>query len=360
MKTILVVEDNNEIREDICDIFKMEEFHVLEASNGQEGYIKALDHLPDIIISDILMPKLDGFKMYEELKKNALTDCIPIIFLSALCTDKDIRKGINIGADDYLKKPVSPEDLISATNIKLEKYAKNDEKYESFKIDLTNTLHHELNTPLNGIIGFSDYLKERLFEISKEDMKEIVDSLYKSGIRLHKLVEKFLNYSELKMTLIHKSGADQLKKSSLIDTSDIINQVISEIIPLDRSDDLVLSLDAIQLKISKKYFKILLEEMIENAIKFSKKGEKIKITSIINDDQYLLQVINEGKGLKASQIEKIQDFMQFDKKHTVQNGTGIGLSIIQSIADIFTGNLEFNSKQGLFFEVSVSFDKGYK
>ena len=172
MKTILVVEDNKEIRDEICDIFKMENYNVLEASDGLEGYTTALSEMPDIIISDILMPVLDGYKMYEELKNNSLTDKIPIIFLSALASNNDIRKGMNIGADDYLTKPIIPDDLILATTNKLEKYAKFDEKVEELKMDISNALHHELRTPLNGLIGFSDYLKERVNEIGKVCQEE--------------------------------------------------------------------------------------------------------------------------------------------------------------------------------------------
>ena len=359
MKTILVVEDNKDIRDEICGMFKMVDFNILEASNGLEGYMTAIDKIPDIIISDIRMPVFDGYKMYEELKKNILTDSIPIIFLSALTTDQDIRKGMNIGVDDYLKKPVSPDDLIKAINTKLEKYAKNDEKYENLKIDLTNILHHELNTPLNGIIGFSDFLKERLFDMSKEDMKEIIDNLYNSGIRLHKLVNKYLNYADIKMVLSDQNELKQLRKVQFLNTYDVIYDVISNKVPLERQEDLILDIDFVKIKIKKNYFELMIEEIIENAVKFSNTGDKISVISKANNERYLLNVKNEGKGMKQEQIKSIQDFKQFKKKLHAQQGSGIGLSIVKMITQMYGGNFEVKSITEKTLSVLISFKSGF-
>ena len=360
MKTILVVEDNNEIREEICDIFKMESYNVIEANTGLDGFMKATTELPDLIISDLMMPVLDGFKMYKELKKNNLTDSIPVVFLSALSSDDDIRKGMNFGADDYLTKPINPDDLINATSSKLEKYSKINDKVEDVKISLTNILHHELNTPLNGIIGFSDYLKDRVYEIPQENIKQIVENIYDSGIRLHELVQKYLCYSELKIKSAKTSEVKILRKCNYIETSTIINDVLLSEMCKERESDFDVSINATELKIAPKLFKTMIKELIDNAIKFSKPGNQILVKTSVNNEKYSIKIKNQGPGMTLEQINSINDFCQFDKRKYAQNGSGIGLSIVKLIMNIYGGNLEISSIPKMSFLITLTFNNSFK
>ena len=121
MKNILVIEDKSAIREEVCDILRMEGFDVFEAENGKVGLEIAKKEIPNLIISDILMPELNGFELYEELCKDELTKNIPIIFLSAKANKEAIIKGLRMGAEDYIIKPVSPDVLLCAVNNKINK-----------------------------------------------------------------------------------------------------------------------------------------------------------------------------------------------------------------------------------------------
>ena len=121
MFRILIVEDTLTIREEIHDILVMEGYIVFEAENGGIGFEIALKERPDLIISDILMPKLNGFEMYKKLQNNKTTKLIPLIFLSAKAEKSDIRAGMNLGAEDYLTKPIDVEDLLNTVKVKIEK-----------------------------------------------------------------------------------------------------------------------------------------------------------------------------------------------------------------------------------------------
>jgi len=360
MKKILVVEDNHEIREEICDIFKMENYNVIEAETGLDGFMKATNELPDLIISDIMMPVLDGFRMVKELKKNNFTNCIPVVFLSALSSDEDIRIGMNLGADDYLTKPINPNDLINATSSKLDKYSKVDEKFEDVKTSLTNILYHELNTPLNGIIGFSDYLKTNVYEIRKENIKQIVENIYKSGIRLHQLVQKYLCYSELKIKSANISEVKNMRKCQFIETSTIINEIIHSDMCKERESDFDISINDVELKIDRELFKKMIKELIENAIKFSEPGNQISVKTSVNNEKYSIKIKNKGAGMTLKQINSINDFCQFDKKKYAQNGSGIGLSIVKLIMKIYGGNLEISSVPKMFFLVTLTFNNSFR
>lgn len=121
MTKILVVEDSKSIREEICEILQFENFEVVWAKNGAQGLKKAKKELPNLIISDISMPKLNGYKFLEELKKSSTTESIPFIFLSGKIELLDLRKGMNMGADDYLVKPINTDELIKVVKSKLKK-----------------------------------------------------------------------------------------------------------------------------------------------------------------------------------------------------------------------------------------------
>jgi PAS domain S-box-containing protein len=121
MYKLLIVEDTLVKREEILDILKLEGYKVFTAENGKIGYEMALKHFPDLIISYILMPELDGFEMFEKLQKNKKTINIPLIFISAKGEKQEIRSSINAGGEDYLVKPINTEELITVISNKLKK-----------------------------------------------------------------------------------------------------------------------------------------------------------------------------------------------------------------------------------------------
>ena len=135
MKKILVIEDNEEVRENIAEILELSEFEVIQARDGKEGVTMALSGFPDLIICDIMMPELDGYGVLHLLSKHKETYGIPFIFLTAKSEKADFRKGMELGADDYITKPFDGTELLNAVEIRLK-------KTESLKAHLTNNGNH--------------------------------------------------------------------------------------------------------------------------------------------------------------------------------------------------------------------------
>lgn len=121
MKKILVIEDTLEVRENICEILELDGYQVYGAVNGKEGVEKAVRHLPDLILCDVMMPELDGFGVLKILNKNKLTHHIPFIFITAKAERSDFRKGMGLGADDYITKPFDDTELLEAIEMRLKK-----------------------------------------------------------------------------------------------------------------------------------------------------------------------------------------------------------------------------------------------
>jgi CRP-like cAMP-binding protein/CheY-like chemotaxis protein len=120
-KKILIIEDNNDIRENVIEILELAGYNVFEASNGRTGVELAVKNIPDVILCDIMMPELDGYGVLYMLNKNPVTAAIPFIFLTAKAERVDLRKGMEMGADDYLTKPFDDMELLSAIESRLKK-----------------------------------------------------------------------------------------------------------------------------------------------------------------------------------------------------------------------------------------------
>ncbi|AEM71870.1 response regulator receiver protein [Allomuricauda ruestringensis DSM 13258] len=121
MKKILLVEDDTSLRENVAELLELSGFNVCSASNGKIAVDKAIKEQPDLVLCDIMMPEMDGYEVLEQLSSIETTRYIPFIFVSAKTEKQDVRRGMNLGADDYLTKPFEEEELLSAIQCRLEK-----------------------------------------------------------------------------------------------------------------------------------------------------------------------------------------------------------------------------------------------
>ncbi|MES2267548.1 MAG: response regulator [Bacteroidota bacterium] len=153
-KTLLIIEDNDDIRETVVEILGLAGFNVYEASDGKMGIDLAIQHKPDLILCDIMMPELDGYGVLYMLNKNPETENIPFIFLTARAERLDLRKGMEMGADDYLTKPFDDMELLNAIDIRFKK-KEQQKNFYSKSLDRLNTLISKNNglTELKKIIS---------------------------------------------------------------------------------------------------------------------------------------------------------------------------------------------------------------
>lgn len=156
MKKVLLIEDDTILRENTAELLELSDYEVVTASNGRLGVNAAIEHSPDIIVCDIMMPELDGYGVLENLSKNNQTKYIPFIFLSAKTERQDVRKGMDLGADDYITKPFEEEELISAIESRIAKAAILKDEREANQQQLTDDDdENELRT-LNDLKNFFD------------------------------------------------------------------------------------------------------------------------------------------------------------------------------------------------------------
>ena len=123
MVKILVIEDEVEIRSNLLELLSIEGYDVVTTDNGVTGLLGAIEHSPDLIICDVMMPEIDGYHVLQALRQEPETLAIPFIFLTALANKGDIRRGMVLGADDYLTKPFTRSDVLTAVETRLQKQA---------------------------------------------------------------------------------------------------------------------------------------------------------------------------------------------------------------------------------------------
>jgi diguanylate cyclase (GGDEF)-like protein len=170
MTTILVIEDELPIRELIAEMLMLEDFEVLQAGNGREGIDIAQSQCPNLIICDVMMPVLDGYGVLTALQQDTITASIPFVFLTARGTKQDIRYGMNLGADDYLIKPFTQDELLDAISIRLRKQANSLQQYrselESKQEQLDYLLYHDPLTQLPNQLSLQDKFQQIVVSVA--------------------------------------------------------------------------------------------------------------------------------------------------------------------------------------------------
>jgi len=197
-KTILVIEDNNDIRENTAEILELAGYNAVTAENGKQGVEAAIREKPAVIICDIMMPELDGYGVLHLLRKNPVTESTPFIFLTAKTERSDFRKGMEMGADDYITKPFDDSELLNAVEARFKKLQLLDQKYPATATGLTQFVK---DVKASGLFA---QLSEQ-YDINTYDKKL---TLYNEGKRPRFLY--FLNKGKVKCVKVHEDGKEYI------------------------------------------------------------------------------------------------------------------------------------------------------
>lgn len=350
MTHVLVIEDETMLLENIKETLEMEYYDVSCAENGRVGVEVALREKPDLIVCDIMMPELDGFGVLLELRSNPVSATIPFIFLTARADRGSMRQGMEMGADDYLTKPFTPNELITAVKARLEKHAAVVQEYKNkldhLRTSIIYTLPHELRTPLNGILGCADFLMMDFENIERERMYSIAEIILRSGQRLHKVLENYLLYAQIEVIHSDRERVEAIRASTLEYPAAIIDEMAQKVaMQAERPDDLQMSLENAVVAISEGNLRKLVNELLDNAFKFSKPGTPVVIQAGVNDGEgtYTLSVHDQGRGMTPEEINGIDAYTQFNRKLYEQQGLGLGLIIAKRLIELHNGQMIIES-----------------
>lgn len=358
MFKILVVEDDSAVRQNIQDLLEAEEFEVCMATNGREALAKLANNIPDFILCDVMMPEMDGHSFYQKISETPNFAAIPFVFLTAKADPADVRAAMNLGADDYLTKPFTRDQLLAAINTRLQKSHTIGKKFEGqfdeLRTNIAVSLPHELRTPLTGIMGFSEYLLDNLETTTKAEMREYLTHIFNSGKRLNRLVENYIAFSELQMKR-HSKRMNLSPATKRISVMEYLVQISRNVAyEFERDEDLDLELQDVEICITEKDLEKIIEELIGNAFRFSKKGQKVHITSLRNGDFAEIEIRDHGIGMSPAQLQRLGGFVQINRDKNEQQGAGLGLTIARQLVELCGGTLSLDSKEKFGTSVIVT------
>jgi two-component system, sensor histidine kinase and response regulator len=352
VKTILIVEDEPNVRLNLVELLESEGYNVLSAKNGKDGYAMAISCEPDLILSDIRMPVLSGLELLKKLQDNIATAMIPFIFLTAKTELQDMREGMSNGADDYIAKPFQIEDVLNAIDSRLKKRDNYLSVIKEFNNTLMKRVPHELRTPLVGILGISGIIKENINTLSKEELLNMAEIIHKSGKRLHRRIEKFLTYMEL-LPQDNKDKITETKSQFELDIDKTTQLLLSKANEFNREEDLSIKFEHGALKAFEWHYEIIINELMENSLKFSPKGSLINIKGKSVNGHYVTQFIDSGNKISDVKTDEIRIFNRFDQNSLTEEGLGFGLSIVKKIVNLADGYLKFDRQNDTINVVEI-------
>ncbi|MEP7291736.1 MAG: response regulator [Chloroflexota bacterium] len=352
MTKILVIEDERYLLEDITELLQYTDFEVQGANNGTLGVQIAESYLPDLIICDIMMPELDGYQVLEQIRSNPETANTSFIFLTAKADRDSVRQGMELGADDYLTKPFTSAELLTAINSRLTRQNQiavhSEQKIEGIKRQLTRMVTHELRTPLISINTVVDVISRQIGQLSQSEMEELLDSISAGSKRLSHRVEQLVFITQLESGMLNREvimreGLPMRLWEMLVAANNLARRFSYQQQPNvnvqfhDHDRDALVMCNPAALKQA-------LGELIANAVTFSPENSQVNISQWRSGGKVLISIVDQGPGMPEERLaEALRAFSQLDRETTEQQGMGLGLALAQRIIEAHGGKLEILS-----------------
>jgi signal transduction histidine kinase len=350
-KTLLIVDDEPVIR-DLCKR-ALRDYNVVEASDGEEALKVFLRGGIDVILTDVMMPKLDGLELLKKLKEHEPT--VVVIMMTGFADKELILKALKADADDFINKPLNLLQLKSAVDKALVQKALKEEittlrNQDRFKTNFLSLISHKFRTPITVISLFLQNLSAGFFD--PEEDKENLGLVYEEACYLGRLVTDLLTFSSW---MDNGSGLD-------LEPCDL-NSLIPKLVDgcLERSGKDGLSSEynlqpTPQLFLDRKKFAFALQQVIDNAIKFSEDEGRVSVSLRQSGDHCQITVEDQGIGIPKEQLPKIfEKFYQVDGDRTGQiRGFGLGLFYAREFVRMHGGSISIDSEPEVGTRVVIS------
>jgi K+-sensing histidine kinase KdpD len=368
---ILIVEDNQENMDLLVYFLRPQGYDIISVADGLSAVQKVQEDQPDIILLDIMLPKMDGYEVCEKLKKDPATKFIPIIMLTALKELKDKVRALEVGADDFISKPFENVELLARVKslLRLKDYhdelqSKNielAEKNESlmgmdkFKEDLTNLIIHDMKNPLFVIQGNLQMMSMSMENVPPEILKKYTQRIERSSQQLLRMVVNLLDISRI------EEGTIKLRHDHA-DINEIIEAIVKRIkdYPENQNRELVIDLDENlpELTIDKS----VMERVFENLINFSvtnlvEEGKVTISTTTTSEDKVQFITHDSGTQIPKNYHDKI--FEKFSQAEIKESGyrvdRALGLTFCKMAVEAHQGNmwLDLKNKVGNKFIIEL-------
>jgi signal transduction histidine kinase len=366
MTKILVIEDEAILRGEIGEWLTFEGYDVIGAEDGLVGVEAASRDLPDLIICDITMPRLDGYGVLLEMRANSTTAHIPFILVTARASHEDIRQGMALGADDYITKPFSRMELLQAVQARLGKKAAQESYYERqvgqlqkaltqeheerlLKAKLVAMFSHDFRNQITVVLSSNALLRKYTDRLDEDRRQELINRIDRAARLLMQMLDDMLIVAEM------ETGYFAPQKEPL-SVARFLQDIIAEFQTIfgekhqlhfeSNFDDTVMA-DA-------RLLRQIAANLISNAIKYSPRGGEVRISLGYQGGQCILSVQDHGIGISEADQARLFDAFQRGENVGAITGTGLGLAIVKQAVDLQGGTIRFESQIGVGTTVVVA------
>ena len=297
------------------------------------------------------MPGLNGYEVLAELRRDAGTAAIPVIFLTGLAEREQVRHGMELGADDYLTKPFSVAALRASVNTRLERHSllrqQSEKKLKELQSNISLALPHELRTPLTSIVCLAAVLKEDGQTMSRKEIRESAEIIHDSADRLQRLVENFLLFAQIELLAADPQRAAAWRANASVPARELLTELAEQKARrLNRTGDLFMEIESVNAPIQAQHLQKIADELLGNAFKFSKPGTAITFAAQVVDGEFHIMISDRGRGMTAEEIANVGPHMQFQRLCFEQQGMGLGLIIAKRLTELCGGQFRIKSPPG--------------
>jgi signal transduction histidine kinase len=352
------VDDNADMRAYAGRLLAEQGLEVLTAADGLAGVEAARRERPDLVLSDVMMPGLDGFGLLRELRRDPRTREIPVVLLSARAGEESRVEGMEAGADDYLVKPFAARELVArvTTNLELarmrrdaaarERRAEAAEAASRAKSELLTNLSHELRTPINATLGYLELIELGLRGPVTAEQAQDIHRVRRSQQHLLSIIDNILTYSRMEAGRVEYAFEAVHAHELLAGIGELIApQAWAKSLAYNYApcaSDLVVRADRTRLR------QVVLN-LLTNAVKFTPVGGRIGLSCEAAGGDLRIRVTDTGPGVPPEQVEAMfAPFVQLEQGLTRRHeGTGLGLAISRDLARGMGGDLTVESTPGV-------------
>jgi two-component system sensor histidine kinase/response regulator len=352
---ILVVDDEPSNLFLLEGLLSEEGFDVCTALNGMDAIALAKKELPDVILLDIMMPKMTGIDVLEILIKDPLTVHIPVIMVTAKVEAEDVEEALNKGAVEYIKKPINEVEMLARlrTILRLKTQEDNLRCLLKSKEEFIAMVSHDVRGPFTSIAGFAELLltDEKLAVNLNSDHKEFLSLIIDTSNFVYDYFNKLLNWSDLasKELNLQKELVPLLK---LIRVAEVIYK--SKI--LEKGIDLIVNIEeGLKVLVDPTYFSQVINNLISNAVKYTNYGGKIIVSVNVNEKVTHVKVSDTGVGIMDMAPEELfgKSFHKSTRGTLGEKGSGVGLRICKMILDAHGFGLSYKSEKNKGTEFTI-------
>ena len=344
---ILVVEDEASVLENIVELLEAEGFSTLTARNGEEAYRLAVHEKPDLIISDIRMPRLDGKGLLSRLSRSNAIANIPFIFLTALTAREDLRAGMDLGADDYITKPFTRKDLLNAVRRRLAKHqsiqAEAVKETISANRYLAQAMPFEMVQPILQILGLASDLQEMRGSPNGDAVFAAAQSIQTEAETLMHTVDNYRFFYSVVIPQVTGETQDGETVSSVI-IKPLVEELAQSLFwEYHRQEDLRLSIQDGEISASETVLSRVIEELARTVLANTRPGDVVEVEGNVFAGQSMYRLAISGP--KTFLSEEQVGWLQHADAFTIEEYARVGISLIlaRKLVEAVRGGLSISN-----------------